>query len=211
MYSIKCILIGTSNVGKSSLFMRLLHDKYISEYQSTIGVDYGEKKIKYNDENYKVQIWDTAGQERFESITSSFYRNTNCVLYCFSIDNKYSLIKLQKYIDSFRRINPEETLVLEILIGLCCDLPPEVTSDEINKFQKDNDIDLYYPVSSKDNINISKLLNIIMLNAKKYSIKKEIKYIEQLDVIEPKQKINDSCCGNNSVYVPYAVPHTYYL
>eukprot|EP01084_Bolivina_argentea_P237613 399300_1 len=39
----------------------------------------------------KVTIWDTAGQERFHSLTSQYYRNGDCILYCYDCSNSKSL------------------------------------------------------------------------------------------------------------------------
>ncbi|ARF11569.1 Ras family GTPase [Klosneuvirus KNV1] len=212
----KCILIGASSVGKSALFVRYLYNKYISDYQQTVGVDFGEKIITYADEDYKIQIWDTAGQERFESVTRAFYRNTNCVLYCFSLADKDSFIRVSKYIHSFRQMIPEHVNVLEILVGLCCDLPIVISDEEIKLFKQNHDIEHYYYVSAKKDINVSKLFKMIIENAKKYCIIKEPrrnKHIEQLEVIDPRKETeNDSCCVP---YTPQTYPqiyhHSFYL
>jgi len=211
----KCILIGASHVGKSSLFLRYLYNKYIPEYQQTIGVDFGEKIIKYDDEDYKIQIWDTAGQERFESITKAFYRNSHCVLYCFSLANRNSFLSIQKYINSFRMMTPENVSVLEILVGLCCDLPAVISEEEIKILKRDHDIDLYYNVSAKKDININTLFKTILENAKDYGIIKEVKrlkHIEPLEIIDPKQNNdNDSCCIPNVPYNSHIYHHSYYI
>lgn len=216
MYIVKCILIGTSHIGKSSLFLRFLHNKYISDYQATIGVDFGEKTVLHNNEEYKIQIWDTAGQERFESVTTAFYRNTNCVLFCFSLADRESFVNAQRYIDLFRHLTPETANVMEILVGLCSDLPNIVTTGEIEKMKKDNDIDIYYSISSKNNTNVNQLFNIIVNNAHKYCVKKQNiqhKYIEQMEVIDVNQKKdNESCCESSYThYNPYHFPHPYYI
>lgn len=214
MYVMKCILIGASNIGKSALFMRYLFNRYISEFHQTVGVDFGEKIITYDGDEYKIQIWDTAGQERFESVTKAFYRNTHCVLYCFSLADKDSLVRVQRYIHSFRQMIPDNVTILEILVGLCCDLPPTVSEEDIRNLKKDYDINLYYAVSSKKDINVNKLFGTIIEKAKDYCIKKEIrrnKYIEPLEVIDPhKKEENDSCC---IPYTPNAhfYHHTFYL
>lgn len=84
--SIKIIVLGSSNAGKSSLIERLatelhqyilLHIKYIftssmpmyryvtdnfrSERRATVGSDFSSKRIRINDNDIILQIWDTAG------------------------------------------------------------------------------------------------------------------------------------------------------
>ncbi|CAJ0636741.1 5319_t:CDS:2 [Entrophospora sp. SA101] len=67
----KILLIGNSNVGKSSLLLRFTDDTFLThdEVSATIGVD------------FKVhEIGDTAGQERFRTLTSSYYRGAQGVI-----------------------------------------------------------------------------------------------------------------------------------
>ena len=54
-------LAGRSNVGKSSLATRFIHEKFSEDYQSTLGALYYSKMIKIGDLNIKIQLWDTAG------------------------------------------------------------------------------------------------------------------------------------------------------
>ena len=62
-YSLKYIIVGEAGVGKSNLLLRYVYDSFKEDYQLTIGVEFGEKLVKYNNKTYKIQIWDTAGQE----------------------------------------------------------------------------------------------------------------------------------------------------
>ena len=45
-YLFKVLIIGDSNVGKSSLLVRFADDSFYTEYISTIGVDYRIKTLK---------------------------------------------------------------------------------------------------------------------------------------------------------------------
>ena len=44
-YVFKYIIIGNPSVGKSCLLERFLHDKFTGEYNLTVGVEFGAKKI----------------------------------------------------------------------------------------------------------------------------------------------------------------------
>lgn len=65
----KFILIGDSSnflfytdVGKSCVLMRLLENRFKSQHEPTLGVEFGSKMFTVNEKAIKVQIWDTAGQ-----------------------------------------------------------------------------------------------------------------------------------------------------
>ena len=52
---------------------------------ATIGVEFNDKIIKFNNREIKLQIWDYSGQERFRSITQNFYRNADGIIFVFDI------------------------------------------------------------------------------------------------------------------------------
>lgn len=64
-YVFKYIIVGNPSVGKSCILNQFLNNKFIEEYEVTVGVEFGAKTIELKDQTrVKLQIWDTAGQER---------------------------------------------------------------------------------------------------------------------------------------------------
>ncbi|GAG98624.1 unnamed protein product, partial [marine sediment metagenome] len=57
----KVTFVGCSNVGKSSLFLRILKDQFSDTRESTIGGAF----LSHCTERNKYSVWDTAGQERY--------------------------------------------------------------------------------------------------------------------------------------------------
>ncbi len=58
---IKCILLGNSEVGKSSIMLRFYLRYFKPESNPTVGVDFIRKNIYYQGHKIEMQIWDTAG------------------------------------------------------------------------------------------------------------------------------------------------------
>lgn len=50
----KLVIIGNSNVGKSSLMLRFSDDSFTESYLTTIGVDFRFKTLKIDDFNVKL-------------------------------------------------------------------------------------------------------------------------------------------------------------
>ena len=73
----KYILIGDTEVGKSSIMLQFTEQNFLTNHDMTIGVEFDSRSIDLGGGvTAKLEIWDTAGQERFRTITSSYYRGT---------------------------------------------------------------------------------------------------------------------------------------
>jgi Ras-related protein Rab-18 len=55
----KLLLIGNSNVGKSSILLRFTDDTFLppEETSATIGVDFKVKMLELEGKKYKLTIW----------------------------------------------------------------------------------------------------------------------------------------------------------
>ena len=151
--SIKILIIGDSQVGKTSLLLNYIDKIFPEEHISTIGVEYKEKFIKKDDFNIKLQVWDTAGQERFRSITKSIYRNTNGVLFVYDITNKESFVNVKNWIKDTENMDKD---IKGVIIGNKIDLEEKrvIAKEDLeeigNKFKMP-----VLEVSAKNGININ--------------------------------------------------------
>lgn len=53
------ILSGDSAVGKSSLLLQFTENQWRPVHEMTIGVEFGQKTVKVNDNSVNLEIWDT--------------------------------------------------------------------------------------------------------------------------------------------------------
>uniref|UniRef100_A0A7S4RL17 Uncharacterized protein n=1 Tax=Ditylum brightwellii TaxID=49249 RepID=A0A7S4RL17_9STRA len=85
-YLFKIVLIGDSNVGKTSLLQRYADNSFPKAHMTTIGVDFRNKVVALESNKVaKLQIWDTAGQERFRSIASTYYRGAEGIFIVYDV------------------------------------------------------------------------------------------------------------------------------
>ena len=152
-YLFKYIIIGDAAVGKSNILLKYAHNQFKSEYQLTIGVEFGAKNMNLNNKVYRIQVWDTAGQENFRSITRAYYKNSVCALIVYDISNKESFDNVSIWVDDCRNQSPK-TITL-ILVGNKSDLEAErqVTYEEGEQFAKENGM-MFFEVSAKTGSNI---------------------------------------------------------
>ena len=90
--SVKVILLGDSNVGKTSFVHQYVYGVALESQTPTIGAAMISKYV--NTPNFKghLNIWDTAGQERYRSLVPLYYRGTNIAIVVYDITNKASFI-----------------------------------------------------------------------------------------------------------------------
>ena len=156
-YLIKTLLIGDSHVGKSSIILQYIEEKYDDVYSCTIGVDYKFVSININNKLVKLLLWDTAGQERFRSIIQLYYRNTNAIILVFNITDRKSFNNLKYWLDEINKNLPDYTI--KILVGNKSDIENErnVSSEEALLFSKENGFLNYFETSAKNNKNIEEI------------------------------------------------------
>ncbi len=167
---IQLLIIGDSEVGKTSILYRYANNQFSSFYLATVGIDYFTKDDVIDNKKIKVKIWDTAGQERYKSLTTSFFRNAQGIILAFDLSNAESFENLKYWIQSLNANLGENTQIKKIIFGNKVDLKREVEKEVIDSFTKENNIP-YFEGSAKDDINVSEsirtLIKTILLNMPK--------------------------------------------
>ena len=150
----KVLLLGNSDVGKSSLLLRYVDAVWSDTFVPTIGVDFKVKTIDIGDKKVKLQIWDTAGQERFRNVVSTYFRGAHGILLIYDVTNRDSFKNLENWLIEIEK-NASEN-VLKILIGNKNDLEDErdITPDEGKAFANRNGMQ-FIETSAKMNTNVN--------------------------------------------------------
>ena len=195
----KLLLLGDSSVGKTSILLKYISNKFDESNISTTGVDYMEKIIDYNKFKITLQIWDTSGEEKFRSITKNFYRNADGLLVVFDLTKKESFSHVQSWINEAKENNDKLKL---ILIGNKLDLKDGriVTIDVAKKFAEKNNLK-YIETSAKDGTNINEsfqtIIDLLFDGKSSEEILNEFaKKDSSLSVVDDSMKVKKkkSCC-----------------
>ncbi|MHA1798742.1 MAG: Rab family GTPase [Candidatus Helarchaeota archaeon] len=119
-YGFKLVLLGDEGVGKSSLIVRYIKNKFLNEYISTIGVDFLTKNLVLNGtDNVRLIIWDIAGQEHWRKKLHLYLKGCDGAILVVDLTRKKTLDGLNFWTDS---INEHAPGVPQILVGNKLDL-----------------------------------------------------------------------------------------
>ena len=211
-YVAKCIMLGDSGVGKSSLLRRLISGMFNISYEATLAIDFATKDIilkSYDNQTVKLQIWDTAGQEKFRTIIRAYLRDVHIAFLVFDITNRDSWNNLNYWKSELENNSTCDDFPTIILVGTKSDLNHDISKDEIKQRAKEWDC-VYYIISSKKTRDYNKITEMFSMSAEQfhkliinkhkngeelpstlYEMKYEIKY-KNLDDIEEEDR--SWCC-----------------
>ena len=195
----KVITLGDSEVGKTSLILRLLDNVFTHNYLSTIGFDLKKKLVKLdNGEEIRLLIYDTAGQERFRALSRNYIKKANGILIVYDITNKVTFQNAENWI-KYARDEMSKNIPM-YLVGNKSDLEElrQISIEEGEKLSDQYGLK-FYETSSKNGNNVEKcfkdlskdLYDIVKQEEEKIKNDKDKKVIlEEKKVVKKKNAVN---------------------
>ena len=153
---LKILLVGDPGVGKTSLMIRYVNNKFNDNCSSTIGIGFKEKIVIINSIKYIITVLDTPGQERYQTITKSYFRFAQGIFIIFDLTDKESFNSLENWIKIIKEVVEEPNII--ILANKVDLLDNKVGDDQIKDFSLKNQIKII-TISVKENANIDKAFN----------------------------------------------------
>ena len=199
-YVIKCVILGDSSVGKTSIINYYLTNK-MKNTDTTLGAIFWliERQMD-NGDFIKLNVWDTAGQERYNSLIPMYTRSSDIVILTFSLTDRTSFENLVKWKNTTKYCSDVENLKF-IIIGNKSDLNNYIciTDKDIKNmirkhFPKETQ---YFKTSalSGDNINLA-FEGLFSISEKIIDENRKQKYSYMS--INEKKSLNDkkfTCCN----------------
>ncbi|MHA2123629.1 MAG: Rab family GTPase, partial [Promethearchaeota archaeon] len=155
-YSLKLILTGNYEVGKTSLIRRFVENRFKEGYHSTVGVDI-TKKIVELAESTKISfaIWDIGGQiTQMTPYRKRFYGGANAAFIVIDRTRIESLKSIQKWHGELTKYVGKDLDI--ILVGNKSDLEEKIgiTEEEIKNIATQNNFH-YILTSAKTGENVN--------------------------------------------------------
>lgn len=195
------LILGDSCVGKTSLMFKFTDNFYEENQTSTIGIAYKDKAIKINNQKIILNIYDTSGQERYHSLTKSYLRNADGLIFVFDLTKEKTFENIQKWLITCDEIIENFN---KIIVGNKLDLENrEIDTERAEIFCEKYNMK-YFETSAKRGTNVEKIFEeitrLILDNKQKNEIiDKENAYIikhksSKIKIQPDKSKKKKKCC-----------------
>ena len=158
---IKLVIVGDTNVGKTSLVNRYVEDTFGDTVANTVGVDFLACKMDLFGQTYTVQLWDTAGQERFRSVVKCYFKSALGVLLVFDVTSRQSFDHIVEWLGDIDDNIGESTT--KVIVGNKADLEDErvISYDEGRSFAESRKM-MYFETSAKSAFGVDILFESIV-------------------------------------------------
>ena len=181
--SIKVIVVGDGNVGKTSMLRRFVKGDFTDQYKKTIGAEFMEKEVYCGGNTVKLMLWDTAGQEVFDALTSSYYRGAGTAVLAFSTIDRDSFMNIAKWKAKVEAQCGDITMVL-------CQTKGDLIDQAVVTEQEAQDLAAnlrmtFFRISTKEDSNVTELFEFA---AQQTIVQREVRHQQAIE----QQKAKDA-------------------
>lgn len=152
----KVILLGNMEIGKTSLIVRFTDDTFNED--DVVEIDQKDRTLEVDGKEVKILITDTAGQERFRTLTSSYYRNADAILLCYSVDDATSFEDVEGHMQEGSRYSQRSA---KFVVATKSDVEdPAVSDQDGEEFAKSKDMP-FFKTSAKTGEGVEELFTAV--------------------------------------------------
>ncbi|KAK6104557.1 Ras family protein [Brugia pahangi] len=161
LFNFKIVLLGEGAVGKTSLMLRYVENKFSPQHVSTLQASFLSKKLCVDGQTVVLNIWDTAGQEKFHALGPIYYRDSHGALLIYDVTDSHSFEKVKMWVKELKRMLGDDVYLM--IIGNKMDLERNrnVNTDEAIGYAKSIGAK-YFETSAKDNIGVTQVFDYLV-------------------------------------------------
>lgn len=165
---IKVLTIGNTKVGKSCIVKKYCEkNRFVSNYNATIGVDYGVKSVSRTMDdgsnlNIKVDFFDLSGDPNYLEVRNEFYTGVDAVLVIFDVTDKQSFESLSRWMKEAKQYGVASESTTLIVVGNKIDqLGRSVSEQQGISFASENNA-IYFETSAQTGASVDDLFDYLL-------------------------------------------------
>ncbi|KAF7275095.1 hypothetical protein GWI33_012191 [Rhynchophorus ferrugineus] len=205
----KVVLLGKGCVGKTSLVLRYVVDKFNNNNISTVQASFLKKKLNIDGKRINLAIWDTAGQEQFHALGPIYYRSSQGAVLVYDITDQDSFQKVKTWVKELRKMLGNDVYL--VIVGNKIDLEKDrhVSLEEAKEYAEKVGA-THCETSAKLNQGVDEMFFTLTKNMLSISEQKQLfnstlsrQNSQRRNVIvvddeqEPSMSTSKSCCGSS--------------
>lgn len=109
---LKTVILGDVGTGKTTLLMRYINNKFVSNCIRTIGVDFQTKDCKLDGLELKLMIWDFGGHQRFRYMFPEYLNGTSGGILMYDITQYSSFSHIGYWLSLIKETNQKFPIIL---------------------------------------------------------------------------------------------------
>lgn len=110
----KIVIIGDSDVGKTSIIQRYDQQTFDVEMTPTVGASFLSKTVSTSNGPVVLNIWDTAGQERYRSLFPMYGRGARAAILCYDVSSMASFESLSSWLEELQKLCSPDCLLFVV-------------------------------------------------------------------------------------------------
>ncbi|MHA1679699.1 MAG: GTP-binding protein [Promethearchaeota archaeon] len=152
-YKGKCVIIGDSAVGKTSLISCFVEQKFPNDYLPTIGTNLYLKEVRPSDDVlFQLTCWDIAGEKKWNVMRKLYYKGSTGAFIVADLSRPETFNSVKDYwIKELREYCSDIPVVL---LANKADLDHSYSDAQIEEFGKEIGVVKTYITSAKTSFNV---------------------------------------------------------
>eukprot|EP01041_Mallomonas_annulata_P003492 gene3492-6950_t len=176
---IKIGMVGEAQVGKTTLMVKYVENKFDEDYIQTLGVNFMEKTVTVRNTEITFSIWDLGGQREFISMLPLVCNDAVTTLFMFDLSRKLTLLSIKQWYRQARGLNrTAHAFLVGTKYDIFTTLPIE-EQEEIDKLARKYAKAMKAPLiftSASHSINVQKMFKVVL--SKVFDLKSTMEPIE---------------------------------
>ncbi|GAB4325204.1 MAG: hypothetical protein Kow0069_31110 [Promethearchaeota archaeon] len=122
-YKYKFVILGEAGVGKTSIVVRFVENRFQTDYRATIGLNvltHGHKLVAGDEMTVNFSIWDVGSQAYFKRVRTTYYVGANAAFVVFDLTDRASFEAVPRWVEEMEKFAGRQ--VVYVVIGNKLDL-----------------------------------------------------------------------------------------